>query len=134
MWNRIGKNDHAEQLRPTGLDHVTSIPKNSSQDLRTPQATIVNSSATHADTRDAWRRQRPMAVGNNLFTLHMNRGDQPRPTGLDCVAFQKTHIGTLDPLSPALSIPMPPMQAPAAYGRGGASAHGSEEQLVHTLH
>ena len=75
-----------------------------------------------------------MAVGNNLFARCINRGGQLRPTGLDHAAFQKTHIRTLDPLSPALSIPMPPMQAPAAYGRGGASAHGSEEQLVHTLH
>ena len=49
-------------------------------------------------THGALRYRRPMAVGNNLFALHINHAGRLRPTGLDHVAFRKTCIGTSEPL------------------------------------
>ena len=91
-------------LRRLGLLHVGFQLQN----LQLQQhfsANIVQCLSTPVSGCDAvWdvcivrRYQRPIAVGNNLFALHVNHADRLRPTGLDHVAFRKTPIGTSEPL------------------------------------
>ena len=79
--------NRGDQLRPTGLDYA-AFQKTC---IRTSEPLGHRQFQCHpCRHRRRTEEPAPMAVENNLFTRCIYRGDQLRPTGLDCAAFQKT--------------------------------------------